>query len=81
VHSSAFLKSSAKTTHKMKITRRQLRMIIKEAYEDRFTAGAVNMGLDLRKALGKLSMSYVRMGLDRDEVAGILRDVADGVER
>jgi len=56
-------------------------MIIKEAYEDRFTAGAVNMGLDLRKALGKLSMSYVRMGLDRDEVAGILRDVADGVER
>jgi hypothetical protein len=65
----------------MKITKRQLRQIIKEAYEDRFTAGAVNMGLDLRKDLGKLSMTYVRMGLDRDEVAGILRDVADGVER
>ncbi|MBP04472.1 MAG: hypothetical protein CMA72_06790 [Euryarchaeota archaeon] len=64
----------------MRITKRQLKRIILEMYHDD-QPDSISQRLKLRNDIGELSMSFVRTGLDRDEVAGILRDVADGIER
>ena len=70
-------KSFVKTIgFKLKITKRQLKRIILEMYHDD-QPDSISQRLKLRNDIGELSMSFVRTGLDRDEVAGILRDVAE----
>ena len=64
----------------MRITRRQLRRIILEMYHGD-KSDSISQRLELRSRLHDVANSYIKSGLDRDEVAGIISDVAMAYER
>lgn len=64
----------------MRITRRQLRRIILEMYHGD-KSDSISQRLELRSRLYDVANSYIKSGLDRDEVAGIISDVAMAYER